>query len=135
MRGSLGDELLRTHVALPAGDPQVARGTQDQGHRPHHRRRGLIDNIPRVLPEGVDAEIQLGTWPVLPLFKMLAAAARIKNEELHQVFNMGIGMVFVVAAKDAEKTLKLTRGKLIGRIVKGSRQVVLKEPVKKSAKK
>jgi phosphoribosylaminoimidazole (AIR) synthetase len=48
---------------------------------------------------------------------------------------MGIGMVFVVAAKDAEKTARLTRSKIIGKIVKGSRQVILKEPVKKSLKK
>jgi phosphoribosylformylglycinamidine cyclo-ligase len=87
------------------------------------------------LPEGLGAEIQLGTWTVPHLFRLLASAAKIKNEELHQVFNMGIGMVFVVAAKDTEKTLHLTRGKLIGKIVPGSRRVVLKEPVKRSAKK
>ncbi len=44
---------------------------------------------------------------------------------------MGIGMVFIVAAKDAAKTVKLSRGKIIGRIVKGSRKVILKEPAKK----
>ena len=48
---------------------------------------------------------------------------------------MGIGMVFIVAAKDAEKTLKLTKGKLIGKIVKGRKQVILKEEASSSAKK
>jgi phosphoribosylformylglycinamidine cyclo-ligase len=62
---------------------------------------------------------------------MLASAARIKNEELYQVFNMGIGMVFIVAAKDAGKAAQVTRGKIIGKIVKGSRQVILKEATKK----
>ena len=124
MRGSLGDELLRTHVLYLPLIRKVRAELKIKGIA-HITGGGLIDNIPRVLPEDVNAEIQLGTWPVSPLFQLLANAARIKNEELHQVFNMGIGMVFIVAAKDAEKALKLTRGKLIGQIVKGERKVVL----------
>jgi phosphoribosylformylglycinamidine cyclo-ligase len=134
LRGTLGDELLRTHVLYLPEIRKVRAALPIKGIA-HITGGGLMDNIPRVLPEGVDAEIQLGTWTVLPLFKLLASAARIKNEELHQVFNMGIGMVFIVSAKDAEKTVKLTRGKIIGKIVKGNRKVVLKEPVSKSAKK
>ena len=130
MRGSLGDELLRTHVLYLPLIRKVRAALKIKGIA-HITGGGLIDNIPRVLPEDVNAEIQLGTWAVSPLFQMLAQAARIKSEELHQVFNMGIGMVFIVAAKDAGKALKLTRGKLIGQIVKGERKVVLKEPVKK----
>ncbi len=133
MRGSLGDELLRTHVLYLPLIRKVRAALKIKGIA-HITGGGLIDNIPRVLPEDVNAEIQLGTWTVSPLFQMLAQAARIKDEELHQVFNMGIGMVFIVAARDADQALKLTRGKLIGRIVPGERKVVLKEPVKKSAK-
>ena len=55
----------------------------------------------------------------------MARAAKIAPEELHQVFNMGIGMVLIVAAKDAPKALKLGGGKIIGQIVKGSRRVLL----------
>jgi phosphoribosylformylglycinamidine cyclo-ligase len=134
LRASLGEELLRTHILYLPLIRKVRAALKIKGIA-HITGGGLIDNIPRVLPEGVNAEIQLGSWPVLPLFQMLSNAARIKAEELHQVFNMGIGMVFIVAAKDAEKALKLTRGKRIGTIVKGERKVVLKEPVKKSAKK
>jgi phosphoribosylformylglycinamidine cyclo-ligase len=85
-----------------------------------------------VLPEGVDAEIKLGTWTVPPLFRLLANAARIGTEELHQVFNMGIGMVLIVGQDDATKTAKLAGGKIIGQIVKGSRTVKLIEPKKKN---
>src|ERR1700677_4500968 len=131
LRGTLGQELLRTHTLYLPQIRKVRAQLRIKGIA-HITGGGLIDNIPRILPEGLDAEIQLGAWPVPPLFQLLASAARIKSEELHQVFNMGIGMVFVVAAKDAEKTLRLTHGKLIGKIVKGSRCVVLKEPVKKS---
>ena len=134
LRGTLGDELLRTHTLYLPQIRKVRAKLKIKGIA-HITGGGLMDNIPRILPEGVDAEIQLGSWTVLPLFKLLAEAARIKNEELHQVFNMGIGMAFIVAAKDAEKTVALTRGKIIGTIVKGNRQVVLKEPVNKSAKK
>jgi phosphoribosylformylglycinamidine cyclo-ligase len=134
MRGTLGDELLRTHILYLPQIRKVRAQLTIKGIA-HITGGGLMDNIPRILPEGLDAEIQLGAWTVSPLFQLLASAARIGNEELHQVFNMGIGMVFVVAAKDAEKTVRLTRGKIIGKIVKGSRRVVLKEPVKKSRKK
>ena len=129
LRATLGEELLRTHLSYLSHIRKVGAKVKIKGMA-HITGGGLIDNIPRILPAGVNAEIQLGTWPVLPLFKLLANAARIDAEELHQVFNMGIGMVFIVAARDAEKTAKLARGKIIGHIVKGARKVVLK-PAKK----
>src|SRR5271154_5018142 len=134
LRGTLGEELLRTHTLYLPEIRKVRAQLKIKGIA-HITGGGLMDNIPRILPEGLDAEIQLGTWTVSPLFQLLASAARIKSEELHQVFNMGIGMVFVVAAKDAEKTARLARGKIIGKIVKGNRRVVLREAVKTSRKK
>ncbi len=129
--GMLGDELMRVHTLYLPQIRKVREKLKIKGIA-HITGGGLIDNIPRILPEKVDAEIQLGSWTISPLFKLLASAARVDNEELHQVFNMGIGMVLIVAEKDAAETIKLTRGKLIGRIVKGSRRVVLKESKKKS---
>ena len=126
--------MLRTHTLYLPHIRKVRAELKIKGIA-HITGGGLVDNIPRVLPEGVDAEIQVGSWTVPPLLSLLATAARIKNDELHQVFNMGIGMVFIVAAKDAAKTIALTKGKLIGKIVKGSGKVVLLEPVKKSKKK
>jgi phosphoribosylformylglycinamidine cyclo-ligase len=134
LRASLGEELLRTHILYLPHIRKVRAEVTIKGIA-HITGGGLMDNIPRVLPKGLDAEIQLGTWTVSPLFRLLASAAKIKNEELHQVFNMGIGMVFIVAGKDAEKTAKLAGGKIIGTIVKGNRKVILKEAVAKSAKK
>ena len=134
LRGTLGEELLRTHTLYLPLIRKVRAQLKIKGIA-HITGGGLMDNIPRILPEGLDAEIQLGTWVVSPLFILLASAAKIKNEELHQVFNMGIGMVFVVAAKDAEKTARLTNGKIIGKIIKGNRQVLLREPARKTVKK
>ena len=129
LRASLGEELLRTHINYLPQIRKVRAALTLKGIA-HITGGGLIDNIPRVLPDNVDAEIQLGSWPVLPLFKLLASAARVDDYELHQVFNMGIGMVFIVAEKNAAKAAKLARGKIIGRIVPGARKVLLK-PAKK----
>ena len=129
--GILGDELLRVHTLYLPQIRKVRAKVKIKGMA-HITGGGLLDNIPRVLPDNVDAEIQLGTWTISPLFQILASAARVKNEELYQVFNMGIGMVLIVSAKDAAETVKLTRGKVIGQIVKGNRKVVLKEAKKKA---
>jgi len=129
LRAPLGEELLRTHINYLPAIRKVRAKVTVKGIA-HITGGGLIDNIPRVLPDNVDAEIQLGSWTVLPLFKLLADAARIEDEELHQVFNMGIGMVLIVAEKDAAKTAQLAKGKIIGRIVKGSRKVTLKPATK-----
>lgn len=132
MRGSLGDELLRVHTLYLPEIRKVRTKLKIKGIA-HITGGGLVDNIPRVLPEGVDAEIQLGSWKVPPLFQLLASSARIQNDELHQVFNMGIGMTLIVSAKDAPLALKLSKGKVIGKIVKGNRRVVLKPPGKKNS--
>jgi len=133
LRGSLGEELLRVHVNYLPTIRKVRAEVKVKGMA-HITGGGLIDNIPRVLPEGTAAEIQLGTWTVPPLMKMLASAARIQDDELHQVFNMGIGMVLIVAEKEAKKALQLSGGKLIGRIVKGERNVTLVDAKKKAKK-
>jgi phosphoribosylformylglycinamidine cyclo-ligase len=124
LRGSLGEELLKVHTLYLPEIRKVRAAATIKGMA-HITGGGLIDNIPRVLPDNVNAEIQLGSWAELPLFKLLAGAARISDDELHQVFNMGIGMVMIVAEKDAAKAAKLAKGKIIGRIVKGQRKVVL----------
>jgi phosphoribosylformylglycinamidine cyclo-ligase len=131
LRKTLGEELLNVHTLYLPHIRKVRAQIEVKGMA-HITGGGLIDNIPRVLPEALDAEIMLGTWAVPPLFRLLANAARIGVEELHQVFNMGVGMVLIVAKKDAAKTAKLAGGKIIGRIVKGSRTVKLIEPKTKN---
>ena len=125
----LGEELLRVHTLYLPQIRKVREKIAIKGIA-HITGGGFVDNIPRVLPENVDAEINLGTWPISPLFKMLASAAHVPNEELYQVFNMGIGMTLIVAAKDAKEVAKLSKGRIIGQIVKGNRKVVLKEAKK-----
>ena len=131
-RSILGDELLRVHTLYLPHIRKTRAKVKIKGIA-HITGGGLIDNIPRVLPDNVDAEINLGSWFIPPIFRLLATTSRIDNEELYQVFNMGIGMTLIVAAKDAAQTVALTKGKVIGRIVKGRRKVVLKESGKKKS--
>ena len=62
---------------------------------------GFPDNIPRVLPEGLGARIDLGKVPVLPVFKWLASEGNIAQNEMLRTFNCGIGMIVIAAPKDA----------------------------------
>ncbi|MFC5452207.1 phosphoribosylformylglycinamidine cyclo-ligase [Paenibacillus aestuarii] len=66
---------------------------------------GFIENIPRVLPDNVNVEIQYGSWPILPIFALMQREGGISNNDMFRTFNMGIGMVVIVAADDAEKAI------------------------------
>lgn len=67
---------------------------------------GFIENIPRVLPEGVNAQIEYGSWPILPIFKLIQEQGAISHRDMFTTFNMGIGMVIVVNAEDADKAVQ-----------------------------
>jgi phosphoribosylformylglycinamidine cyclo-ligase len=123
LRLNLGAELLRVHknyqplmASLPKGLLHAAA---------HITGGGLIDNLPRVLPPGCQANIRCASWTVPPLYRAIEKGGRIDGEEMYQVFNMGIGMVLIVKKARAAEAQKLTRGKIIGEIAKGSRGVVL----------
>jgi phosphoribosylformylglycinamidine cyclo-ligase len=89
---------------------------------------GFIENIPRVLPQNLDAEIHLGSWTVSPLFKLIQAHGEIELEEMFRVFNMGIGMVMIVDHDVAAKIQKLIPEQtfLVGELVNGEKKVILK---------
>jgi phosphoribosylformylglycinamidine cyclo-ligase len=114
---SLGEELLRVHRNYQPLLAQLPHGTI-RGLA-HITGGGLIDNLPRVLPSNCDAVIETKSWRVSPVFSFLAEKGKVDREEMYQVFNMGIGMVAIVAAKDAEKVGQRLKAKRIGRITKG----------------
>jgi phosphoribosylformylglycinamidine cyclo-ligase len=68
---------------------------------------GLVENLPRVLPAGLTAELERGAWPVPPLFDWLQRRGNVADAEMHRVFNCGVGMAVVVAARDARRALAL----------------------------
>jgi phosphoribosylformylglycinamidine cyclo-ligase len=89
---------------------------------------GLLENIPRILPEGTAAEIRAGTWPVLPVYRLLARIGNVVEREMYRTFNMGVGMVVVTGSEAADEIRRYLdeRGEKhydIGRIVEGSKSV------------
>ncbi len=85
---------------------------------------GFVDNIPRVLPKSFDCVIKKGSWDMLPIFKIIEEKSGVPDDELYQVFNMGIGMVGIVSAVKAEAVLKFIKSQkhkawIIGEVVKG----------------
>jgi phosphoribosylformylglycinamidine cyclo-ligase len=91
---------------------------------------GLTDNIPRVLPEGMQAHLERRAWHRDPLFEWLASTGNIEPAEMHRTFNCGIGMIAVVAPDNADQALRLLteggeRATLIGHIHAGDAGVVI----------
>ncbi|OPA73424.1 phosphoribosylformylglycinamidine cyclo-ligase [Paenibacillus selenitireducens] len=66
---------------------------------------GFIENIPRMLPENVNVNIEYGSWPILPIFQLMQEKGGISNRDMFTTFNMGIGMVIVVPAEQAEQAI------------------------------
>ena len=121
---TVGQLLMAVHPNYRPALLKIARKTKIKGAA-HITGGGLIDNPPRVFPRGTAAEIRLGSWPVPPLFRTLVAQGRLKTAEAYRTFNMGIGMIVVVARKDAAKVRRVVRCYEIGRIVRGDRKVRL----------
>ncbi|MGG0753796.1 phosphoribosylformylglycinamidine cyclo-ligase [Brevibacillus laterosporus] len=93
---------------------------------------GFTENIPRMLPDGLQASVTLGSWPVLPIFKLIEKTGNINQQDMFLTFNMGIGMVLAVAQKDAEYVLKMLQeageeAYLIGDVQQGDSGVVYVE--------
>ncbi len=86
---------------------------------------GITDNTPRVLPKGLAAHVKVGSWPVLPIFEHMKEIGNVPDADWRRTFNLGIGMIFVIAErdlKDAAKILKKLKEPWyqIGTIAKGT---------------
>jgi phosphoribosylformylglycinamidine cyclo-ligase len=119
----LGEELLRIHknyqpllTTVPAGRIKGAA---------HITGGGLVDNIPRILPAICDALVDTNSWKVPSIFRLIQRGGRISTEEMYEVFNMGIGMVLVVARHHSEEVATKTGAKVIGQVTPGSGRVLL----------
>ncbi|MDA1195980.1 MAG: phosphoribosylformylglycinamidine cyclo-ligase, partial [Planctomycetota bacterium] len=121
---SLSDALLRPHRSyLPA--MRAVRDDVDIHGLAHITGGGLQDNLPRVLPAGVGAEIDRTAWSPNPIFQWILETAALDRDEAYHVFNMGCGMVVIVDAADEAKALAALRAAgeeafSIGRLVPGT---------------
>ena len=122
---TLGEELLEPHRCyyhqlkplLP-----IIRGMA------HITGGGLVDNVPRVLPEGFTAKFDSRRWTVPPIFQLIQQRGRVDRQEMYRVFNMGIGMAVICSPEKAnELTKALPEAKVIGEVVKqaGKTRVVI----------
>ena len=84
---------------------------------------GIVENLPRVLPENLKAEVKKDAIKVLPIFELMAE--HVDRDEMFRAFNMGVGMILVVEESNVEKVLSQTDGYLIGEIVEGEREAVM----------
>jgi len=128
MKNKVGNELMRTHRSYWPIIRKLIAG-ECVGALAHVTGGGITENLPRVLPKGTAAVIELGTWPVLPIFEHLQHLGNVEQEEMLRTFNMGLGMLVVVPAKKFKKaqTLLERAGEKfysVGRIVKGERKVM-----------
>jgi phosphoribosylformylglycinamidine cyclo-ligase len=127
IKGKVGNELMRTHRSYwPVIKKLVT--AECVSAMAHITGGGITENLPRVLPRGVSAVIEYGSWPVLPIFTHLQTLGNVPQDDMMRTFNMGIGMLLVVPSKKFKKaqTVLDRAGEkyyTIGRIVKGERKV------------
>ncbi len=122
---TLGEELLEPHRCyyhqlkplLP-----IIKGMA------HITGGGLIDNVPRILPQGVAAQFHSRSWIVPPIFRLIQQRGNVVRDEMYRVFNMGIGMVIICSPKSVDQlTRALPEAEVIGEVVKqtGKARVVI----------
>lgn len=129
--GTLGETLLTPTKIYVRTILSMMKKVRIKGLS-HITGGGFIENIPRVLPTNVNVQIEMGSWPVLPIFNLLKKVGNISHDDLYRTFNMGIGMVVIVAEEDAEEALRLSaslgeQAYRIGRVTEGSRVVTFTE--------
>ena len=152
LQATIGDALLQPHRSYlkiigplldrtssearsPTSDvTDLGPRTSDLGRQAmlkglaHITGGGITDNLPRILPEGISAQIHRGAWPVPPLFSFLERAGDVPVDDMYRTFNMGIGMIVACAPEDANRVVEtLTAAReqcwLIGELVPGNRIV------------
>jgi phosphoribosylformylglycinamidine cyclo-ligase len=128
LKGKVGNELMKTHKSYW---PAVKRIVDAQcvSAMAHITGGGITENLPRVLPRGVAAVIEMGSWTVPPIFDHLQALGNVPPQEMLRTFNMGLGMLLVVPSDKFKKVQTLLdrageKAFTVGRIVKGDRKVM-----------
>jgi phosphoribosylformylglycinamidine cyclo-ligase len=127
IKGKAGAELMKTHKSYwPVLRKLIKAGLVHA--MAHITGGGITDNLPRVLPRGTAAVVEMGTWPILPVFSHMQTIGNVPQEDMMRTFNMGIGMVLVVPAEKFKRVQKMIEASgekcyLMGRIVKGDRKV------------
>ncbi|MGG5340499.1 phosphoribosylformylglycinamidine cyclo-ligase [Enterococcus sp. AZ192] len=125
----LSDELLKpTKIYVKAMLPLIKQGLLNGAA--HITGGGFVENIPRMLPKELCAEIHLGSWPKLPIFTVLGKYGQIPELEMFEIFNMGIGMVLAVSPQKVDDVQTILSevgetGYVIGKVLRRENQPIL----------
>ncbi len=129
LNGTIGEELLKptriyTKIVSPLVEKFDIKGIS------HITGGGLYENIPRIIPEGLSANIDTGKIPTPEIFNLLAKWGNISEKEMYSTFNMGVGMVLVVDSEELEEIIadlenQKEKYMLLGKVEKGEEKVVL----------
>jgi len=122
-----GAALMHTHRSYLHVIQKLAAAGVTTGMA-HITGGGITGNLPRILPKGTAAQVELGSWPVQPIFEHLRAIGQVERDEMLSTFNMGVGLIAAVpAAKFTRAKSLLERSEekfyVVGRVVKGERRV------------
>lgn len=128
LKDKAGAALMRTHRSYLGVIRKLLSGDLVRGMA-HITGGGITDNLPRILPKGLGATVELESWPVPPLFGHLQELGNVERDEMLRTFNMGIGLIAVVPAEQVKKAKAVLnraneRHFLIGRVTRGDRTVV-----------
>jgi len=123
----VADVLMEPHISYAKLMQLVMKVVEVRGMA-HITGGGITENLPRILPEGLAAEIDLSAWEVPPVFRFLKETGNVADLEMLRTFNMGQGLLFVVPAAHINKTLDTVdqtgrKAILVGRMIKGGGKV------------
>lgn len=123
-----GTALMKTHRGYLSVIQKLAAADLVAGMA-HITGGGITENLPRILPKNISAQVDLGSWPVLPVFEHLRELGSVEQDEMLRTFNMGIGLIAVIPAdkfRRAKGLLERAGEKfhVIGKTIKGDRKVV-----------
>jgi phosphoribosylformylglycinamidine cyclo-ligase len=128
IKNKVGNELMRIHKSYW---PALRKLVQADviAAMAHITGGGITENLPRVLPKGVAAAVEMGSWPVPPIFPHMQQLGNVPQDDMMRTFNMGIGMVLVIPAKKFKKAQTLLekageKSFTVGRIVRGDGKVI-----------
>ena len=99
---TVADDLLRVHRSYLKPIQALVKAKILKGAA-HITGGGITENTPRMLPDGLAAEVAWGSWPVLPIFEFLKKIGNIPEDDYRRSFNLGIGMIFVIGKKNIGK--------------------------------
>lgn len=127
LKDKAGAALMRTHRSYLAIIKKLT-GAEVVNGMAHITGGGITENLPRILPKGMGAVVDLASWQVPPLFEHLQALGNVDQDEMLRTFNMGIGLIAAIPAEKIKKAKAILnraneRHVIIGRVVRGERKV------------